>query len=341
MTLLRNEKVGSTPVLPLTSAKKIVVAGPFADSLQAQMGGWTVGWQGIPDNVVSKVKDPTILAGLKAGAPQGTQILAASDDKDAVTKLGEADAAVVVVGEGPGAEGPNDKPVPALDAAQVRLVDSLVATKKPVIVVVVAGRPLVLGSAVRAPGLLMAYLPGSEGGTAVADVLFGRADPAGRLPFSWPRTVGDQPLFYQQLAGNSTDASSKFNPLFPLGASLSYNTYVVQAMKVAPVKVRAAGHLKVTVIVRNTGKTAGDHVIPVFVSQPINHGILVPPKRLVSFARVSLQPGEAKAVALDVPVARLAVTPGDINGAGAPKVLPGTYRLLTDNNKVANFTVVP
>jgi beta-glucosidase len=272
--------------------------------------------------------------GLTAGAPAGTTVSYAPDPTDAVNQARTADAVVVVVGEKPGAEGPADSPRPELAADQQALVSSLQATGKPVIVVVVAGRPLVLGSAGGTAGLLMAWLPGTEGGNAVADLLYGKANPSGRLPVSWPKNLGNEPEYYQQLPGTNGGPDSGYSPAYPFGAGLSYTTYAFSGLGAS------AGRdgVDVTVTVANTGSRAGDVVVPVYAGQPVS-AVLVPPKRLVAFTRVSLAAGQQRTVHLTFPVSRLAVTPGDVNGAGAPRVEPGSYQLSTVDSASATVTV--
>jgi beta-glucosidase len=318
--LLRND--GN--VLPLsTSVGKVVVAGNSADSVANQDGGWTIGWQGIPDG--SPEPGVTVYEGVRDLLGAGKVDLATSTG-DAVNKTKNADAAIVAVGEPPGAEGLNDSEDPELAPAQQDLVDALQATGKPVIVVVLSSRPLVLGKAADAKQLVAAWQPGSETGTAVADVLFGKANPSGRLAVSWPKTVGDQPMYYQQLNGTNSGASSDYDPLFPFGAGLSYTTYAVQKVT-GPSSVSRNGTVRVDVTVANTGSRDGDMVVPVFAQQPVSP-ILVPPNRLVAFTRVALKAGETKTVSLSFPMSRLAVTKGDVNGAGSRAVLPGAYKLV-------------
>jgi len=159
--------------------------------------------------------------GIKAAVPNAN-VVAATDQPSAVAQAADADAVVVVLGEKAGAEGTNDSENPALTAAQQSLVDSLKATGKPVVVVLMTGRPLVLGSVASAPTLLADWLPGSQGGAALADILFGKANPSGRLSVSWPKTVGDEPMSYDQLPGTNGGPSSGYDPLFPFGYGLSY-----------------------------------------------------------------------------------------------------------------------
>jgi beta-glucosidase len=322
--LLRND--GN--VLPLSSGiGKVVVAGPNADSIPNQDGGWTIGWQGIPAGVT----DPgvTIYQGIKNVI--GSRATLATSTDQAVSETKSADAAVVVVGETPAAEGLNDSPTPELAADQQDLINQLIGTGKPVIVVVVASRPLVLGSATAAKQLLMAWLPGSEGGTAVANVLFGAADPSGRLPVSWPKTVGDEPMFYQQLPGTNSGPRSNYDPQYAFGAGLSYTTFAVKSVSV-PASVSRNGTVKVTVQVSNTGSKDGDMVVPVYAQQAVSP-VVVPPNRLVAYTRVSLKAGQTTTVTLSFPMSRLAVTAGDIQGTGPRTVYPGAYTIVAGDQK--------
>ncbi|WP_127357239.1 glycoside hydrolase family 3 N-terminal domain-containing protein [Actinacidiphila soli] len=331
MTLLRNDN----NVLPLsTGLGKVVVAGPAADSVPDQDGGWTIGWQGIPDGVT----DPgiTVYQGVKALLGGDHTDLATTAD-DAVAKTQNADAAIVVVGEKPGAEGNNDSEAPALSADQQALVDRLQATGKPVAVVVIASRPLVLGSADDAKQLLMAWLPGSEGGTAVADVLFGRANPSGRLPVSWPKSTGDQPMYYQQLPGTNGGPSSGYDPLFAFGSGLSYTTYDVKGVTLSDATLSRNGTVKAAVQVANTGKTDGDMVVQLYAMQPVG-AVLTPPKQLAAYTRVHLKAGETRTVNVSFPLSRLAVTTGDITGAGPRAVRSGTYAITVGGHS-ADLTV--
>jgi beta-glucosidase len=321
LVLLRN--AGS--VLPLGAAtRKLLVTGPSADSLPNQLGGWSIGWQGVPTGVT--VPGTTILQGLKANAPAGTTVGYAATQADAVTQAADADAVVVVVGEKPGAEGNSDSPRPILAADQQALVKALQATGKPVVEVVVSGRPLVLGDAAAPNALLAAWLPGTEGGNAIADVLYGTRNPSGRLPVSWPRNTGNEPVYYQQLPGTNGGPESGYSPAYAFGAGLSYTTFATGAVSVDRGAYRVRDTIKVTVTATNSGGRGGDLVIPVYVSQPVS-SVLAPPKRLVGFARVSLDAGQSKPVTVEVPVSALAVTPGDVVAAGPRQVAQGEYRI--------------
>jgi beta-glucosidase len=329
--LLRNDN----KTLPLsTGVHKIVVAGDSADNPAQQFGGWTVNWQGLdPNGPVPPVV--TALQGIKEAVPNATVV--GATDQTAVAQAADADAVVVVLGEKAGAEGTNDKENPALTAAQQSLVDSLKATGKPVVVVLMTGRPLVLGSVATAPTLLQTWLPGSEGGHALADILFGKANPSGKLAVSWPKTLGDIPMSYDQLPGTNGGPSSNYDPLFPFGFGLSYTTFSTATPTVSAATVRGDGKETVSVAVTNTGTVAGSTVVPVYVHQPVSP-VLVPDKRLVGFTRVDLKPGETKTVQVTFNVSQLGVTTGDVDAAGRREVEKGAYAVVVGTAQ-APFTV--
>jgi beta-glucosidase len=329
LVLLRNEN----NALPFGAAThKILVTGPNADSIPNQVGGWTIGWQGVPNGV--NEPGTTVLKGLTGTAPAGTSVVSVPDPAQAVAQARSADAVVVVVGDKAAAEGAADQPNPELPADQQQLVANLQAAGKPVIVVVVADRPLVLGPAASTAGLVMAWNPGTEGGNAVADVLYGRANPSGRLPVSWPKATGNEPEYYQQLPGTNGGPDSGYSPLFAFGAGLSYTSYTIGGATYAG---RTRDLIKATVTVANTGSRAGDLVVPLYLGQPVANP-LAPPKRLVAYTRVTLNPGESRVINMQFPVSLLAVTPGDINGDGAQRVLPGDYQLIAGTS-TATFTI--
>ena len=324
--LLRN-----SGVLPLAAGQRVLVTGPSADSMPRQLGGWSIGWQGVPDGV--DVPGTTILEGLRAGAPAGTTIIAEPDPAKAVAAAGDADVVVVAVGEAPGAEGLSDAPQPALAADQQALVKALRDTGTPVVEVVVSGRPLVLGDAAEPAALLAAWLPGTEGGGAIADLLYGVANPSGRLAVSWPKALGHEPSSYLQLPGTNYGPDSGYSPAYPFGAGLSYTTYTTGAPSVNRQWYGSNDTIRVSVEAANTGSRRGDLIIPVYAGQPVAR-VLAPPKRLVGFARVTLDPGQHTTVRINVPVSRLAVTPGDILSTAPQRVIPGSYTLTVGSASV-------
>jgi len=203
LVLLKNEK----KTLPLSkTAKRIVVAGKNADDIGNQCGGWTIDWQGKSGPIVPG--GTTILAALKAAA-KGGEVTFSADGTGATG----ADVGVVVVGEKPYAEFFGDREDLALDKDDLAAIANVKKAGIPVVLVVVSGRPLILGDALgQADAVVAAWLPGTEG-QGVADVLFGDYKPTGKLPFSWPRSM-------QQIPINVGDRN--YDPLFPYGFGLTF-----------------------------------------------------------------------------------------------------------------------
>jgi beta-glucosidase len=215
LTLLKN----SRRVLPLKKrGGSILVVGPAAANVSWQMGGWTIGWQGLPAG--AKPPAVTVLQGIREeiGA-RNVRTANWHNQADVRAKAEKARAIVVAIGEKAYAEWYGDNPSGALAPNQVRLVKAAEASGKPVVLVLVAGRPLMISGLVKKAGaLLMAYLPGSEGGHGVADVLFGRLSPRGRLPVSWPASIKDVPM----VKGIRLEDGKRAKPLFAYGTGLSF-----------------------------------------------------------------------------------------------------------------------
>jgi beta-glucosidase len=215
LTLLKNRH----HVLPLKKrGGPLLVVGPAATSVSRQMGGWTIGWQGIPAG--AKPPAVTILQGIRE-AVGAKKVLSANwrSKTDISAKAKKARAIVVAIGEKAYAEWYGDNPRGALAANQVRLVKAAEATGKPVVLLLVAGRPLMITNLVKkSDAFLMAYLPGTEAGHGVADVLFGRVSPRGKLPVSWPASIKDVPM----VKGIRLKDGRRAKPLFAYGAGLSY-----------------------------------------------------------------------------------------------------------------------
>jgi beta-glucosidase len=353
ITLLRNQN----GVLPLSPSSKVVITGPSADSMTNQLGGWSVSWQGVfgaghvccmgPANQIPP--GTTVRQGITDADPNAVY---APDQASALAAAGTADAIVVAVGEKAYAEGLGDNPAPQLPQAQKDLITALKATGKPVIVVVIAGRPVGLGPAETANGVIMAYQGSTEAGKSVADVIFGNVNPSGKLPISWPSDaanvggdfdggapspLGDQPKFFDQLPGTGSGAGHAYNPLYPFGFGLSYTTFTTSNLSVTP-SVSKNGTATASFTVTNNGNRSGTDIVPVYVHQP-DSAVVVPTQRLVGFTRVTLDGGASKDVHVTFPVSALAETQGDINASGPPTVEPGSYQVQLNKNTTTPYDV--
>jgi beta-glucosidase len=311
--LLRNQN----SALPLKSTAKLVVTGPAADSIPDTLGGWSIGWQGVPDG--SPEQAVTVLKGLQAA---GSTVTYAKTQADAVSAAQTADAAVVVLGRGPGAEGPNDQRDPTLPADQQALVTALKATGKPVIVVLIDDRPDVLGDAAKADAILVGWRPGTQGGNGIADLLLGKVNPSAKLPVSWPARGADQPsdYLYNTMPNTYNGNGAVYQPAYPFGYGLSYSATTQSVSGVT----RSGNTVKVRVQVANGGARSGDVVVPVYASQP-HSAVLVPAKRLAGFTRVSLGAGQSRTVTVTIPTSVLGIVQGDIDASGPRTVEHGAY----------------
>jgi beta-glucosidase len=326
MTLLENDGT-----LPLKRRKTdVLVTGPSADNVPNQLGGWSIGWQGVPPDQVPEattvregVEDAVgdagrvrYVPGVPAAEEAGDPDAVAEARDQAVRRARTADVVVAVVGEPPYAEGPGDTTTAALPAPQPELLDALAETGTPVVIVVIAGRPLMMREQIRdAAATLMAYLPGTEGGSAVADVLFGKENPSGRLSVTWPKRVDQAPMTYDRLPGEPYD------PLYAFGHGLSYTRFDYRRLE-GPWQASRGGWADVSVRVRNSGRRAGEHTVLLFARR-VDPSAAFPARKLVAFEKVWLRPGERRRVDVSFPVRRLAVTEG-----GTTAVQAGRYELL-------------
>jgi beta-glucosidase len=243
----------------------------------------------------------------------------------------EADLCVAMVGDlaglfGHGSSGEGcDAEDLRLPGVQADLLDELLRTGTPVVVVVVSGRPYALGDVHgRAAGLVQAFMPGEEGGPATAGVLSGRVQPSGKLPVQIPKHPGGQPGTYLQPPLGSPESAGistlDATPLYPFGHGGSYTTFEVDALKISDAEVPTDGAFTVSVRVRNTGPREGDEVVQLYLRDLVAQ-VARPVKQLAGFARVGLAPGEGVEVTFRVHADRTAYTnrefqrivePGDI-----------------------------
>jgi beta-glucosidase len=327
LVLLKN----ANHVLPIGRAARILVTGPTADSLPALNNGWTITWQG--DRAAAYPRDRQTIRGAieqRLGAAGVTYVPGAEYDKAldvsaAAAAARAADLVILCLGEKSYAETPGNIDDLTLPEAQLRLAREVAAAGKPVVLVLVEGRPRVFGAVADAmAGIVLALNPGLEGGTAIADVLFGDVNPSGKLPVTYPRAPNAL-LTYDHKAFEEQDTSfglTAFKPQFEFGFGLSYTTFGYSGLSVTPAS-NGGAPLAVTVTVRNTGTRAGAEVVELFVAQR-TAAITPPVKRLKRFAKVTLREGASETV-------RFTLTRNDlsyIGAAGTPVVDAGTFTVL-------------
>lgn len=343
IVLLRNEG----GVLPLSPARgtTILVTGPFADS-HAILGDWSYAQ---PAERVT-----TILGGLRALAngarvefadvgeePQDIALASIAAAADAARSV---DVVVAVVGESAFRPHPrrtsgenHDRADLDLTGRQTELLEALHATGKPIVVVLVQSRPISsLWIAQHARAIVIAGEPGSLGGQAVGEILFGFVNPSGRLPMSVARSVGHIPSYYNHTAAHYWRAYSvgEARPMFTFGEGLSYTRFVYANLTV-PETVRPGEDVTVAVELANVGDRAGDEVVLVFVSDLLA-SVTVPVRELKAFTRLTLLAGESRRVELTISYAQLAL----VNTRLERVVEPGEFEVTVGSEK-ARFTVLP
>jgi beta-glucosidase len=346
MVLLNNKN----HALPLsTGTKSIAVVGPLANDPSDQLGpdvpiGYTA------QNLKSVVP---VLAGIKSAVPgatvryaQGcdTSCTSASGFGAAVSAAQASDVTVVVVGE-PAADTGEASSRSDIDlpGRQQALVQAIAATGKPYVVVLMNGRPLTLDwVASHAPGLLEAWFPGTEGGNAVADVLFGKADPSGKLTMSFPRDVGQIPIYYNQLpTGRPYSAANKYTsryldvpntPQYPFGYGLSYTSFALSGLHVSSAGIAPGGTVQVSGKITNTGTVAGADVVQLYIHES-GTTILQPVRKLTGFQRVTLAPGQSQTVTFSVGPASI----GFYDNQGQFQVQPGSVEVWLGDSSVGGL----
>ncbi|HKL18764.1 MAG TPA: glycoside hydrolase family 3 N-terminal domain-containing protein [Halalkalibaculum sp.] len=300
VTLLKN----SNEILPLSKDSKILVTGPNAHSLTALNGGWSRTWQGTDPQYDTEGK-PTILEALRTKLGQSSVTYVEGTAIDSVINIDEAvaaaknnDFAVVCIGEAPYTEKPGDLRDLWLPQAQRDLVEAIAETGTPVVMVLIEGRPRIVSDIEpKTEAVLMGYLPGDEGGNAIADILLGDANPSGKLPITYPRYPNDL-VTYDHNYTDQVDTNfgtDAFNPQWEFGHGLSYTSFEYSNMQLKNSEFDSTGQTTVSIDVTNTGDRSGKEVVQLYVSDLVA-SITPAVKRLRSFDKIQLDPGETKTV---------------------------------------------
>lgn len=358
--LLKNEN----QTLPFTDKiKTLAVIGPMADAPYEQMGTWVFDGEkehtqtpltAIKEKYGNKVK-VIFEKGLDYSRDKNTAGIAR-----AVNAARQADAVVVFVGEESILSGEAHSLANLnLQGAQSQLIKELAATGKPVVTVVMAGRQLVIADEVKvSDAMLYSFHPGTMGGPAIADILFGKVNPSGKTPVTFPRMSGQVPIYYAQHktgrpanptemlideipveAGQTSVGCRSFyldagnSPLFPFGYGLSYTTFEYSNLSLASDKLTAQDTLSISFTLKNTGKYDGTEVVQLYVQDKVG-SVTRPVKELKRFQRVTLKAGESTQVSLSLPVSELAFWGYDMNYT----VEPGDFTLWVGTNSAEGLT---
>ena len=316
LVLLRNRG----DVLPIRpDVRSIAVIGPLADAARDQLGPHAArGHAEDSISILQGIRERAKAAGVKVTHVPACDLLCRETNQipAAVAAAKEADLVVAVFGEPMELSGEAaSRAHMTLNGNQAVALDALAATGKPIVLVIVAGRPLVLGAlADKIPSILMAWYPGTEGGPAVAETLFGDFNPSGKLPVSWPRAGGQLPLYYNRLpTGRPTLPNNRFTlqyideaitPLYPFGWGLSYTSFTYSGASIGKSHLAEGDALEVSVTLTNAGTRAGQEVVQLYTRDPVASRSR-PLRELKAFEKVALKPGEARRVTLRVPVESL------------------------------------
>ena len=364
LVLLQNKSVtGSSTLLPFSNKpQKIALIGPLADNTQEMIGSWGNN-ERAPDVVT--VKDALEARAKQSGGSlvyaKGTEISGNAEDgfSAAVEAAKQSDIVVLALGESSEMSGEaGSRASLDLPGNQEKLLEAVASTDKPIVLIIFSGRPLVLSwAAQHLPAIIEAWFPGTEAGSAIADILYGDISPSGKLPMSFPRSVGQEPLYYNRFpTGRPTfeadlnrppGSDSRFisryidvpnDALFPFGFGLSYTTFAYSnvALSQSTIPLSKANQrdaqklITATATVKNKGSRAATEVVQCYVRN-LGSSLEQPERSLQGFARVSLNPGESKQVSFDLGFSELSF----YDNAGKALIEPTRYTVWIGGSSLA------
>jgi beta-glucosidase len=324
-------------ILPLKKDARILVTGPTANLLSVLNGGWTFTWQGDDESLYPTDKLTVLKALQKKSTGKvtyvgGTAFADRIDIKKAVESAKNQDIIILCLGEKPYTEVLGNIDTLNLDQAQLDLANALLATGKPVILVTLGGRPrIITAQAEQAKGVILGFLPGMEGGEAIADIIYGDYNPNGKLPISYPRNTNDIVLYdHKPIEALEPNA---YRPLYPFGHGLSYSHFETSGLAVEKDTYAMDESINLSVTVKNTGHLKGKEAVLVYIND-VAASVTRPNKQLKAFKKVDLNPGQAEKL-------NFTLTPRDLSFIGVDlkrMVEPGEFKVLVGNETVV-FTV--
>ncbi len=325
-------------VLPLSKKIKILVAGPTANLLSVMNGGWTISWQGDEESLYPQEK-LTVLEAVqkKVGSNNviyepGTTFNSEIDIKTAVDKAAGVDAVILCLGEKAYCESPGNINDLTLDDVQLKLADELSKTGKPIILVLLEGRPRVISRIEpRMNSVLVSMLPGMEGGRAIADIIFGDYNPDGKLPFSYPKYTNGFTT-YDHKPIEEFD-SNTYDPQWPFGSGLSYTRFEYSNLTLNKTSFNKGEEIKVSVTLKNAGSKSGKQTVMLYISDIVG-SVSRPVKQLKGINKISLQPGVSQVV-------EFTITPDQLSFIGRDNkriIEAGEFKVMIENLS-AQFTL--
>jgi beta-glucosidase len=333
ITLLKNNTI-----LPLAKGKKILVTGPSASSMRSLNGGWARNWQGDNTNETEAGKN-TILEAIQntfgknnVDYSEGVSFGTKQDIQDAVDKESSADVVVLCIGEDSYTETPGNIEDITISAQQIQLAKALAAAGKPIIVVLTEGRPRVIAEIEPlASAVIHTFLLGNEGGNVTADVLAGKINPSGKLPYTYPRHTNSLiPYYHKYTETLKFDEAAGFNPQWEFGYGLSYTTFTYSNLKLSSQSLSNNAPITVKVDVTNTGKIAGKETVMLFVADEV--ATVTPEvKRLRAFEKIDLAAGQMKTVTFTIDKAKLSFINHDLKRVTEP----GAFRVMVGKLEAA------
>ncbi|MFZ2322527.1 MAG: glycoside hydrolase family 3 N-terminal domain-containing protein [Ignavibacteriaceae bacterium] len=287
-------------ILPLSKKTKVLVTGPTANMLSVLNGGWTITWQGNEETLYPQEKNTVLEAiQMKVGKENVKYVKGTDFDKDinineVISESVNSDVVVLCLGEAPYCETPGNIADLTLGKVQLNLAEKIIETGKPVVLIMLEGRPrLITAIEPKLNGILLGFLPGMEGGNAIADILFGDYNPDAKLPITYPKYPNGITLYdYKPIESFDTN---NYDPLFPFGYGLSYANFSYSNLKISANEINKSDELTIIVDVKNEGNISGKEIVQLYLTD-IYGSVTRPNKQLKGFQKVFLNPGETKTV---------------------------------------------
>ncbi len=345
MTLLKNKN----NILPLAKSTHVLVVGPGAQSISALNGCWSYTWQGKEEQwypldsktILQAIADKVRLGNAATVTVKGFDNAANYDVDKLKTAAADADVILLCLGENAYAESPGNTRDLALPDNQVKLAEAAAATGKPVILVLTEGRPrFITGIEPKMNGIIMAYWSGKKTAEAIADVLFGDYNPDGRLPFSYPRSMGEMVLYDRKPTEdireifNADMNQSGYDPMYPFGWGLSYTTFEYSDIQLSSSTLKGDASITVSVTVKNTGRRDGKNAVELYTHQQYS-SITPNMQRLRAFKKILLKAGESQVVSFTLNKSDLAF----VNAQLKTITEPGDFDIMIGGKK-ATFSYV-